>query len=388
MPDSDPRDSLRQDIDYDKLIAQTSPALQRYIRTLELENARMRQELLELRQGAVRRQRAESLREARADAPVSQLPTPRHPNDVMVLTITRRGLAKRTPLNEYSTQRRGGIGVYDILAARDDAAAHLAVTREDAALLVLSSRGRAFCIPVDSLPLSEPRGRGASLPERLLFTEEETVAAVLPLDDQRDTRNTVLIATTNGWLRSLHRNYVGTHLQPGTLLSDPRRGGPPAALALSKGTGDVLLTLRSGAGYRFPERLIGRDGVRGIQTHPDDWVVGLVGVESDDDEVLLVTGDGQGVRRQMAGFASNKSPGGQGKVIIKSDVLAGAARVRPGDEALCISNAAKIIRFAVDEVPAKSGNVQGVSILDIRGDSLAALTVAPLPAAAPSQEAT
>lgn len=386
MPDSDSLETLKSDIDYDRLIAQASPALQRYIHILEAENGRLRQELLELRQGAVRRQRAEALREARPDTAASARHTPRHPDDVMVLTVTRGGLAKRTPLNDYATQRRGGIGVFDILAAREDLVAHLAVTRASAALLVLSSRGRAFRIPVDSLPLTEVRGRGASLPERLLFTGEESVAAVLPLDEEQDTRNTVLIATAGGWLRSLHRSYVGPRLQPGTLLSDPKRGGPPAALALSHGSGDVLLTLRSGLGYRFPERLISREGVRGIQARPEDQVVGLVGIESDEDEVLLVTADGQGARRQMAGFASNKSPGGQGKVIIKSDALAAAARVSPGDEALCISGFAKIIRFAVDEVPAKSGNVQGVSVLDTRGDSLAALAVAPLPAAAPAGE--
>jgi DNA gyrase subunit A len=387
MPDSDPLNDLKQDIDYDKLITQASPALQRYIRTLEMENARLRQELLELRQSTVRRQRAESMRESRLDAPVSQLATPRHPDDVMVLTITKGGLAKRTPLNDYSTQRRGGVGVFDIQTTRDDLVAHLAVARASAALLVLSSRGRAFRIAVDSLPLTEVRGRGVSLPERLLFTEDETVASVLPLDDEQDTRNTVLIATASGWLRSLHRTYAGPRLQPGTLLSDPKRGGPPGALALSNGAGDVLLVLRSGLGYRFPERLISREGVRGIQTRPDDPVVGLVSVQGDEDEVLLVTADGQGIRRQMAGFSSNKSPGGQGKVIMKSDAVAGAALVNPGDEALCISGFAKIIRFAADETPAKSGNVQGVSVLDTRGDSLTALAVASLPAAAPAREA-
>lgn len=380
MPDSNSLETLKSDIDYDRLIAQASPALQRYIRTMEQENAFLRQELLELRQGAIRRQRAETMRTARVESAPSQLPTPRHPDDVMVLTITSRGLAKRTPLNDYSTQRRGGVGVFDIQAPREDLTAHLAVARASAALLVLSSRGRAFRIALDSLPLTEVRGRGASLPERLLFTEEESVAAVLPLDEEQDSRNTVLIATAGGWLRSLHRSYIGPRLQPGTLLSDPKRGGPPAGLALSHGNGDVLLALRSGLGYRFPERLISREGVRGIQARPEDQVVGLVSIESDEDEVLLVTADGQGVRRQMAGFASNKSPGGQGKVIIKSDALAAAARVGPGDEALCISGFAKIIRFAVDEVPAKSGNVQGVSVLDTRGDSLAALAIAPQPA--------
>jgi DNA gyrase subunit A len=370
MSDSDPLDHLKQDIDYDKLIAQASPALQRYVRTMELENARLRQELLDLRQGAARRQRAEVARETRSEAAPAPLPTLRHPDDVMVLTITARGLAKRTPLNDYSTQRRGGVGVFDIQSTRDDLVAHLAVTRASASLLLLSSRGRAFRIPVDSLPLTEVRGRGASLPERLLFTEDET-----------------LIGTQNGWLRSLHRTYVGPRLQPGTLLSDPKRGGPPAVLALSNGSSEVLMVLRSGLGYRFSERLINREGVRGIQTRPDDTVVGVVSIQGDEDEVLLVTADGQGTRRQMAGFANNKSPGGQGKVIIKSDALAGAARVGSGDEALCISGFAKIIRFGVDEVPAKSGNVQGVSILDTRGDNLAALAVLAPPAAAPAVEA-
>jgi DNA gyrase subunit A len=361
--------------------------LQRYIRMLEIENARLRQELLELRQSVTRRQRAETARETRSEAAPSQLATVRYPDDVMVLTITGRGLAKRTPLNDYSTQHRGGVGVFDIQTTRDDLVAHLTVTRASASLLVLSSRGRAIRIPVDSLPLTEVRGRGASLPERLLFTEEETVAAVLALDDDQDSRNTVLIATQSGWLRSLHRTYVGPRLQPGTLLSDPKRGGPPAVMTLSEGAGEVLLVLRSGLGYRFPERLISREGVRGIQTRPDDQVVGLVSIQGDEDEVLLVTADGQGTRRQMAGFASNKSPGGQGKVIMKSDALAGAARVGSEDEVLCISGFAKIIRFSAEETPAKSGNVQGVSILDTRGDSLAALAVISPPASAVVEEA-
>lgn len=375
MPENEPLDVLRQDLDYDKLIEQASPALKRYIHTLEQENARLRQELLELRQTATRRQRAETLRETRADTAPATLPSVRHPDDVMVLTVSARGLAKRTPLNDYSTQRRGGIGVFDLQSTRDDAVAHLAVTRATAALLVLSSRGRAFRLPVDSLPLTEVRGRGASIPERLSFTADEVVAAVLALDDELDTGNTVLIATQSGWLRSIHRNYVGVRLQSGTLLSDPKRGGPPAAMTLSDGSGEVLMVLRSGLGYRFAERLITRDGVRGIQVHPDDAVVGLVSVKNDEDQVLLVTADGQGTRRQMAGFATNKSPGGQGKVIMKTDALAGAARAGDGDEVLCISGLAKIIRFAAEEVPAKSGNVQGVNILDTRGDSLTALAV-------------
>jgi len=89
---------------------------------------------------------------------------------------------------------------------------------------------------------------------------------------------------------------------------------------------------------RFDERLIRREGTRGIQATPDDTVAGIVSVGSDQDEVLLVTADGQGTRRQMAGFTANKAPGGQGKVLMKTDALVGIARVGDSDE-VCASPA-------------------------------------------------
>jgi DNA gyrase/topoisomerase IV subunit A len=253
--------------------------------------------------------------------------------------------------------------------------AHLLVARESAAVLVLSSRGRAFRVPVDSLPLTEMRGRGTSLPGRLMLTNDETIGALLALDDERDGGSNLLIATASGWVRSLHRNYVGPRLQPGTLLSDPRRGGPPAAMALSDGEGDLLVATRSGLGYRFSERLLRREGVSGIQVRPGDALAGIASIGGDEDDVLLVTGDGQGARRNMGGFSANKSPGGQGKILMKTDALAGLARVTGTCEAMCASGLAKVIRFAVDEVPAKSGSVQGVNVMDCRSDSLTAMAV-------------
>ena len=376
MADNDTLEELRADLDYDQLIERASPALRLYIRTLEQENARLRQEVLELRETNVRRQRASEARERRAESSPAQVATPRHPDDVMVISITAQGLAKRTPLNDYSTQRRGGAGVFDIQTSRDDLAAHLLVARASAALLAITNRGRGFRLPIDTLPLGEVRSRGASLPERLAFTPGETLAALLALDDD-DPRSTVLVATSNGWVRPWHRNYLGPRLQPGTLLYDPQRGGgPPAAMILSDGEDDLLIALRSGAAYRFSESLVRRDGVRGIQVRPDDTVVGIASVR-DESNVLLVTADGQGTRREMSGFAVNKSPGGQGKAIMKTDALVDLAAVGEQDEVLCISGFAKIIRFGVSEVPAKAGVVQGVAVMDCRGDSLAALAVLP-----------
>lgn len=374
MPDPDILADLRSDLDYDALIEKATPALKLYIRTLEQENARLRQEVLELRESSARRRAAAEARATRSESSPVQVATVRHPDDVMVITITRQGQAKRTPLNDYSTQRRGGAGVFDIQAGREDSVAHVLVARASAALFLLTSRGRAFRVAVDTLPLTEVRGRGTSLTERLLLTADETIAAVTALDDA-DARANVLVATANGWVRLWHRNYLGPRLQPGTLLYEPQKGGgAPVAITLTQGDGDVLIALRSGLAYRFAESQVRRDGVRGIQVHPNDAVIGIASVR-DDSTVLFVTADGQGARREMSGFSANKSAGGQGKIIMKTDALVGVAAVAESDEALCISGFAKIIRFGVAEVPIKAGSVQGVNVMDCRGDSLAALAI-------------
>lgn len=375
MPDSDTLGQIRAELDEERWIEGVAPEVRRYVEMLERENARLRQELLELRESTRGRQRGAGGGTPQLSTASAQVATVRYPDGVVVISITGQGRCKRTPLNEYATQRRGGVGVLDIQSSRDDWLSFVIVTWSDASLLILTSRGRAFRVPVDTLPLGEVRSRGMSLPERLNFTDNEGIGAVVALDEERDARSILLIGTAGGWVRPVHRSYVGPRLQPGTLLSDPRRGGPPAAMALSDGQGDVLLAVRSGKGYRFPERLIRREGVRGIQVHPDDALVGLVGVTGDDDQVLLVTADGQGTRRILSGFAANKSPGGQGKVLMKTANLSGLAVVADGFDAICVSEQAKIIRFGADEVPAKTGAVQGVHVMDCRGDNLTALAV-------------
>ncbi|MCB0198644.1 MAG: hypothetical protein KDI03_01115 [Anaerolineae bacterium] len=381
MTENPAKDAMRDEYDIDTLIEQATPVLRRYILTLEQENARLRQELHELQGAATRRERAASARESREPSSSATVPTPSYGDDVMVITVTAEGLCKRTAINDYSAQRRGGVGVFDIQTSRDDQVAHVLIGRAAAALLVLSSRGRAFRVPIETLPLTEVRGRGTSLPTRLMFTEGETIGALLALDEEEDDRPNVLIATASGWLRALHRNYVGPRLQPGTLLVEPARGGPPVAAALSSGAGDVLVALRSGVAYRFSEQLIRREGVRGIQVRPDDALVGLTGIAGDsDDSIFLATQEGLGTRRGEATFSANKSPGGQGKVIMKTDALVGVAAVNEQSEVFCVSGLGKIIRFAVAEAPVKAGNVQGVNIMDCRGDRLTAFAVTTPPA--------
>jgi len=379
MSESGALDALRTDIDYQELVAKASPALQLYIRTLEQENARLNQEIVELRQSMGRRQRAATARDQRTQTAPSPVPTTLHPEDMMVITLTAQGQCKRTPLNSYSTQRRGGVGVLDIQTSRDDLVAHLLVARISVGLLVLTNLGRAFRFPVDTLPQTEVRGRGTSLPDRLALPAGESLQAIIALDDDDIDHPNLLIATHNGWVHSLRRNYVGPRLQPGTQLFDPKRGGgSPAALALARSQDDVLVALRSGIGIRFPQSLVRRGGVHGIKIKPADAVASITGVSADG-AALLVTADGKGIRRLMAGFRANKSAGGQGKFLMNTDALVGAKAVGDNDEVLCISSYSKIIRFAAAEIPTKTSTVQGNAVMDCRDNRLAALALVPPP---------
>jgi DNA gyrase subunit A len=260
-------------------------------------------------------------------------------------------------------------------------AAHILVARASAHLLVLTTQGRAFRLPVATLPRTEVRGRGGSLPDRLALAGDgaESLGALLALDDDQDAGKYLLIATAQGWVHRLRSNYVGPRLQPGSQLFDPRRGGgAPAAMALAGSDDDVLVALRSGIGIRFGVGTIRRGGVLGIQVQAGDAVAGISGVQ-EDGCVLLATAEGKGIRREMSGFRANKSPGGQGKILMRTDALVGASAVGAEDEVLCISDQAKVIRFAAAEISTTAGSVQGNSLMDCRGSCLAAFAVVPPP---------
>lgn len=95
----------------------------------------------------------------------------------------------------------------------------------------------------------------------------------------------------------------------------------------------------------------------------------------EESSVFLLSADGKGSLRQMAGFAANKAPGAGGKVALKTDHLVGAVTTADGDDLFVISKLGKIIRFQAVEVPAKEGVVQGVNCMALRADETTALAV-------------
>jgi DNA gyrase subunit A len=339
-----------------------------YIQSLEteLEAFRSKDAARAARAEATPRMRAEN-----AEAEDETLGPSEPPTTRQLITITAGGIAKRTPRHLYDRQRRGGMGVFDLDAPDGDPPAFLAVADAEQSLIVLTTQGRAFPLAVANVAESEVRSRGESVRKWVPLGPEEKIALVAP--DMGAGNLTVV--TRRGQVRRWRYNIFGRALQPGTLLYDIREGGAPAAYCWSPAYADLFIVTAKGLGIRFAETQVAVRGSLGIRVDPDDAVVGVASVGTEDG-VFLISADGKGTVRQMAGFALNKAPGSGGKVVMKADKVTGAASARLGDDIFAISSLGKIIRFSVDEVPAKEGVVQGVNCMALRNDAVVAVTAA------------
>ena len=298
------------------------------------------------------------------------------PTPYNIITISRRGVAKRSPRHLYGRQRRGGMGVFDIDTAEDDEPALLGHAHEDDTLLLFTSDGRAFRLAAAALAASPVRARGAPLTDKLPLRPGERVVGLLA----EGGGEYAILLSQRGWVRRVRASSLGRSLIQGTSFHDIKEGGPLAAVCWSGGNGDLFLASRQGKAIRFMETQVPTRGVLGIRLDVTDAAVAAAAV-GDGDGVFLLGVDGQGTIRLMSGFAANKAPAAAGKVAMKTERLVGAVAVQPDDELFILSRLGKLIRFTADEIPAKEGVVQGVACMTLRADEAVAVTAAPAPAA-------
>lgn len=306
----------------------------------------------------------------KAPAPVA-LPD-EEPTTKAIITISRTGAIKRTPRHLYGRQRRGGMGVFDLDVADEDAPDCLAHVDESDTLVILTDDGRAFRLPASAVVESPVRSRGQNLREWLALRPQERVIGVLP----EGGGSFVILLSKRGWVRRIAGSYLGKNMIPGSSFHDLKEGGPLVAACWSAGAGDLFIATREGKAIRFMERQVPARGCLGIRLDPTDEAV-AVAVVGAADGVFLLGEDGQGTIRLMSGFSANKAPAAGGKVAMKTDRLVGAARVSATDELFVISRLGKLIRFSAAEVPPKEGVVQGVACMTLRADEPVAVAVAP-----------
>ncbi len=343
-------------------LSEVSPAVLAYIESLEAELA------------------ARTPRRARAVVEAAPEPEPEAepelcepPTTVNLITLSARGMIKRTPRHLYGRQRRGGMGIFDLDTPEDAPPIALTLADESATLLLFSDQGRSYRLPVNRLAESPIRARGVFLAELLTLRPDERIVAALP-DAGGDQ---VALVGARGWVTLAPASFVGKSMIPGVAYYDAKERGPLAAACWSGVDDELLIASYTGLAIRFPAKRVPKNGCLGIRLEKGDAVVGVTAAP-EASSVFLIGADGKGTLRLMSGFQSNKSPGGGGKIALKTEHLTGVVAAGADDDLFIISHNSKLIRFRAAEVPPKEGVVQGVNCMALRGDETAAVAAVKL----------
>jgi DNA gyrase subunit A len=291
------------------------------------------------------------------------------PTRINLVTVSREGTIKRTPRHLYARQHRAGMGVFDLDIPESDAPQLILTADQGQDLLAITDFGRAYRFPLDSLPESAVRERGLTLKDLVPMQAGESLRVLVPGQEA----GYLALLSDRGYVRMLRHNFLGSTLQPGTSVFEVGKFGPVTAGTWASGGGDLLIATRQGMGIRFPQRAVLNGHNLGIRLERGDEVVAITEAR-EDGGVFLASADGKGTIRLMAGFSANKAPGGSGKILLKTDHLAAATAVDPEADLFIITQLSKIIRFPAEEIPPKTGVVQGVNCMSLRADQVMAAT--------------
>jgi DNA gyrase subunit A len=289
----------------------------------------------------------------------------------MVITVTRSGYVKRSPLALYRAQNRGGKGRTGMVTKEDDFVEHLYVASAHSYVLVFTESGRMHWLKVHEIPETGAAAKGKAIVNLLNLEPNERLATTVAVREFRDDRY-LLFVTANGTVKktelSAYANprlggIIGINLDPGDRL---------LAVRETDGSKDVLLATARGFAIRFPEsevRPMGRatHGVRGIRLRPRDRVVGAAILETEG-EVLSVAARGFGKRTPIEDYRK-QSRGGLGiinlKVSDKTGEVIAAKHVTAGEGLILITQGGMIIRLNVADVRLVGRSTQGVKLMDL-----------------------
>jgi DNA gyrase subunit A len=295
-------------------------------------------------------------------------------DEEMVVTITRSGYIKRTHVEAYRSQRRGGKGVTGMETKEEDIVGDLFVASTHASLMFFTNLGKVHWLKVHEIPEGGRAAKGKAMVNLLSLGDGEQVATCVPVRDFT-AGGYVLFVTRQGKIKK-------TELEA---YSHPRAGG---IQAIGLDDGDVVITARRtdgrrevmiatklGMAIRFPEdevRPMGRaaGGVRGIDVEADDAVI-AADVVQEGAQILTITERGFGKRTPLEEY---RLQGRAGKGIIdiktvgRNGNVVGMLQVRAGDDILLITTKGKVIRIPADEVSSQGRNTMGVRIIDLDAD--------------------
>ena len=295
----------------------------------------------------------------------------------MVVTVSHQGYVKRLPISTYRAQRRGGRGLRGMDTKDEDWVEHLFVASTHDYLMIFTRDGTCYWKKVWELPVGGRTSRGKPIVNLLNVSDEEQIAAVVPVRDFRDDQY-LLFGTRQGVVKKTVLSAYGNVRNVGLNAITINEGDELIEVQITSGEDEVILASRGGMAIRFKEsdvRTMGRTaaGVRGLRLKKKDVVVGMV-VIREDSTVLVVAEKGLGKRTEVEEYRLQKR-GGSGvinlKVSAKTGEVIAVKAVRDDEQLMIITRNGVVNRQRVEEIRVIGRATQGVRLVNLdEGDSV------------------
>ena len=309
------------------------------------------------------------------------------PDDKMVITISHAGYIKRTPLSDYKTQNRGGVGQKASTTRNEDFLEKLFVGTNHQYMLFFTQKGKCFWMRVYEIPEGSRVSKGRAIQNLINIEQDDRVKAFICTQDLKDeeyiNNHYVIMATKKGQVKKTSLEQYSRPRANGINAITIKDEDELLEAKLTNGNSQILLAVRSGKAIRFEEsktRPMGRgaSGVRGITlANAKDEVVGMVSVNDMDTNILVVSENGYGKRSDLEDYRVTNR-GGKGVKTIsitdKTGSLVTIKNVTDQDDLMIINKSGIAIRMAVSDLRIMGRATQGVKLINLReDDSIAAV---------------
>ncbi len=305
-------------------------------------------------------------------------------DEPVVITISHLGYIKRTPLTEFRTQNRGGVGAKGVETRESDFLRHLFIATMHNTMLFFTEKGKCYWLKVWEIPEGTKTSKGRAIQNLLNIEPDDKVRAYIKVknldDEDYINNNFIVMCTRNGVIKKTALEAYSRPRQNGINAISIREGDRLIEAKLTNGNSDILIAVKSGKAIRFNEndvRAMGRtaSGVRGISLNDDDVAIGMVKVVDNDNDILVVSENGYGKRSALDDYRITRR-GGKGvktmNITKKTGQLIAIKNVTDADDLMIINRSGITIRLNVDSIRVMGRATQGVRLINLREDDLIA----------------
>ena len=315
-----------------------------------------------------------------------------YPDDDVVITISHLGYIKRTPLAEYRTQNRGGVGIKGGATRDEDFIEHIYVANMHSTMLLFTQNGRCYWLKVYEIPEGSRASKGRAIQNVINIEPDDKIKAYINVKNLKDEEyvngNYIVLATKRGVVKKTSLEAYSRPRVNGVNAITVREGDELLEALMTNGNCEIMLAGRKGRCVRFDEndaRPLGRtaSGVRGITIDDDDEVIGMVGYDPKDENasahtILVVSEHGYGKRSDVDEYRITNR-GGKGvktlNITDKTGDLVAIKNVTDDNDLMIINRSGLTIRMAVSDIRVAGRATQGVRLINIKeGDSIAAVS--------------